>query len=221
MSGATRARLDRDARGGGREESLLDSHTLAERTPATADSFDDVIRRAREGEQAAFVEIMDRFEGKALMIARGLGASRHDAEDIVQDVFIRLFRYIGSYRSGRSFINWFYRVVVNATRDHLRKMASSGEPLVDEATHDGVVPSRAVVALGGEPEQIASEAAEDLRRAMADLSERERVVVILRDLQGLSAWEVSRILRISPITVRRHASRAHERLRIYFNAQRR
>jgi RNA polymerase sigma-70 factor, ECF subfamily len=163
---------------------------------------------------------MERFEGKALMIARGMGASRHDAEDIVQDVFIKLFRYIRSYRSGHSFINWFYRIVVNATRDHLRRMARAGEPMADtdvvevmeEATGGGGVSFSPTTG----SDQEASDAAEDLRRAMAGLTERERVVVILRDLQGLSAWEIARILRISPITVRRHASRAHERLRSYF-----
>ena len=165
---------------------------------------------------------MERFEGKALMIARGMGASRQDAEDIVQDVFIKLFRYIRSYRSGRSFINWFYRIVVNATRDHLRRMSRAGETM-EEA--DAVEAMDTVAAGEGPgpgfsvhsgPAQDASDAAEDLRRAMAGLTERERVVVILRDLQGLSAWEIARVLRISPITVRRHASRAHERLRHYF-----
>ena len=165
---------------------------------------------------------MERFEGKALMIARGMGASRQDAEDIAQDVFIKLFRYIRSYRSGRSFINWFYRIVVNATRDHLRRMSRAGEPMgeddvsmvLDDAVSSEPAPQGFVP--GMQDNQDASDAAEDLRRAMAGLTERDRVVVILRDLQGLSAWEIARILRISPITVRRHASRAHERLRDFF-----
>lgn len=165
---------------------------------------------------------MERFEGKALLIARGMGASRHDAEDIVQDVFIKLFRYIRSYRSGHSFINWFYRIVVNATRDHLRRMSRAGEPMGDDDMTSALDEQRAGEAVpqgfvpGGQENQGASDAAEDLRRARAGLTERERVVVILRDLQGLSAWEIARILRISPITVRRHASRAHERLRHFF-----
>jgi len=162
---------------------------------------------------------MERFEGKALMIARGMGASRHDAEDIVQDVFIKLFRYIRSYRSGHSFINWFYRIVVNATRDHLRRMARAGEPLAETDVLDAAEEASATESSFGQAagsSHEATDAAEDLRRAMSGLTERERVVVILRDLQGLSAWEIARILRISPITVRRHASRAHERLRTYF-----
>jgi len=178
------------------------------------------VERARGGDETAFVEIMDRFEGKALMIARGMGASRQDAEDIAQDVFIKLFRYIRSYRSGQSFVNWFYRIVVNATRDHLRRASRGGEPLreYDAAESPG---DASAFALGAGPGSghDASEAAEDLRRAMSCLTDREREVVILRDLQGLSAWEVSRALRISPITVRRHASRAHERLRLYFEQQ--
>ena len=57
----------------------LDSHTIAEPTPASLDALDDLIQCAQRGEESAFVELMDRFEGKALMIARGMGASRSDA----------------------------------------------------------------------------------------------------------------------------------------------
>ncbi len=178
------------------------------------------MERARGGEETAFVEIMDRFEGKALLIARGMGANKQDAEDIAQDVFIKLFRYIRSYRSGQSFVNWFYRIVVNATRDHLRRASRGGEPLREyDAAETGGDASAFTLGVEAGSGHDASDAAEDLRRAMSCLTDREREVVILRDLQGLSAWEVSRVLRISPITVRRHASRAHERLRLYFDQQ--
>lgn len=159
--------------------------------------------RAQQGEASAFEEILARFESRALFIARGLGASHHDAQDIAQEAFLKLFRYIGSYRLGRSFTSYFYRIVINAARDHLTRMSASGDSSLEEVEERAAEPER----------QAPFEELELLRRALVELPAREREVVILRDLQGLDTWQVARILRISPITVRRHSSRAIAHLR--------
>lgn len=164
---------------------------------AAREELDALVRRAQEGEAAAFEEILDRFESKAILIARSMGASRHDAEDIAQEAFLKLFRYIGSYRSGNSFKGYFYRMVINAARDHLSRMGPAGQTDLE-----------VVGDVASEAPRAAFEDVEMLRHALAQLPQREREVVVLRDLQGLSTWEVSRVLRISPITVRRHSSRA-------------
>ena len=174
-----------------------ESRTL-ETDLAAGEALDALIRRAQGGEEAAFEELLDRFESRALLIARSLGASRHDAEDIAQEAFLKIFRYIGSYRSGRTFKAYFYRIVINAARDHLSRMSPSGQASLDE------------IGETADPSHMRApfEEVERLRRALSELPGREREVVVLRDLQGLSTWEVARILRISPITVRRHSSRA-------------
>ena len=165
---------------------------------SASEALDALIRRAQAGEESAFEEILDRFEAKAILIARSMGASRQDAEDIAQEAFLKIFRYIGSYRSDRTFKAYFYRIVINASRDHLSRMRPAGLSSLEGLDE-----------LPAEPERRASyEDVEMLRRALQDLPPREREVVILRDLQDLSTWEVARILKISPITVRRHSSRA-------------
>ena len=167
------------------------------------DDLDALIRSAQAGEAGAFEGLLDRFESRAILIARSMGASRQDAEDIAQEVFLKLFRYIGSYRSGRTSKGYFYRIVMNASRDFLSKMKPAGQATLEE-----------IGEVAGEPERKAAfEEVEMLRRALKELPGREREVVILRHMQGLSTWEVARILRISPITVRRHSSRAVARLR--------
>ncbi|HEY3176121.1 MAG TPA: RNA polymerase sigma factor [Candidatus Polarisedimenticolia bacterium] len=167
------------------------------------EALDDLIRRAQAGEESAFEAILDRFEARAILIARGMGASRQDAEDIAQEAFLKIFRYIGSYRRDQTFKAYFYRIVINASRDHLARMRPAGQS-----------PLEGLDEMPAEPERRASyEDVEMLRRALQELPGREREVVILRDLQGLSTWEVARILRISPITVRRHSSRALAHLR--------
>jgi len=171
---------------------------------AIAEELDLLIRRAQEGEEGAFEEILSRFEGKALALAHHLGASRADAEDIAQEAFLKLFRRIEAYEGGRRFTAYFYRIVVNATRDHLKKMGPAHRPLAE-------APEEAEGPAGGHAAEF--ERRDQIRRALLLLTDREREVVILRDLQGLSTWEVSRILRLNPITVRRHAMQARARLK--------
>ena len=168
---------------------------------ASQEALDELISRARDGEERAFEELLLTFEGRALAIAHQMGASRADAEDISQDAFIKLFKHIGSYRGGRRFTAWFYRIVVNAARDHLRR---SGP--VTEELPEGAEEPMADASAGPEEYQR-------IRAAILQLSEREREVIVLRDLHGLGTWEVARALGLSPITVRRHAQRGRERLR--------
>ncbi len=170
---------------------------------AAREELDALVRRAQGGEAAAFEEILDRFEARAILIARSMGATRQDAEDVAQEAFLKLFRYIGSYRSGNSFKGYFYRMVINAARDHLARMSPSGQAELET-----------VAEVAADEPQASFEDVEMLRRALAQLPQREREVVVLRDLQGLSTWEVARVLRISPITVRRHSSRALTHLKL-------
>ncbi len=180
--------------------SLPDSFAL-EGAAGRGEALDDLVARARDGEVGAFEEILSLFESRAMAIAHQMGASRADAEDIAQDAFIKLFRHIGSYRGGRTFTAWFYRLVVNAARDHLSRRGSADESL------DG---REAAAETGGMAEQ---EGYERIRQALLLLTVREREVIVLRDLHGLGTWEVARALGLNPVTVRRHAMRARIRLR--------
>jgi RNA polymerase sigma-70 factor (ECF subfamily) len=174
-----------------------------------AEALDGLVERARAGDEAAFEEILARFEGKALAIARNMGASREDAEDIAQEGFLKLFRHIEAYRGGRRFTSWFYRIIINVARDHLQQSAArrgasgpaGGEREMESYPSEDPAASHDL------------EVRERTRDALQRLSLREREVVILKDVQGLSVWEISRILRLDPITVRRHAMRARARLR--------
>ena len=185
-----------------------ESYTLAG-VDDEGESLDLLIARARAGEESAFEEILARFESKALGIARNLGAGDQDAEDIAQESFLRLFRHIGSYRGGRRFTAYFFRIVVNVTRDHFRKAAAERQIVLvsGSAARDDSLSSQ------GPSAAHDLEVRQRTRAALMQLTLREREIVILKDMQGLSVWEISRILRLDPITVRRHAMRARIRLR--------
>ena len=176
------------------------------------EGLDSLVERAQAGDRAAFADLLDRFEGKALSIARQLGLGPEDAQDAVQDAFLKLFRYLHRFRTGESFINWFYRIVVNACRDHLRRN-----------------PRRADVSLDDERQGIAEQVADDsegaLERAEARrlqqralaalgcLAPKERTAFVLRELQGLDTRAVARAMRVTRVTVRRHASNARRKIR--------
>ena len=176
-----------------------------ERIAPEAELLDGLIVRAQGGEEAAFEEILHGFEGRALAMARQLGASPADAEDIVQEAFIKLFRHIDAYRGRRSFTAYFYRIVINASRDHFSRR--------DPRTHAAPELSPEARRPGAGAATPEAERRELVREALMQLSEREREVIILREIHGLTTWEVARALRLNPITVRRHAMRARARLK--------
>ncbi len=172
-------------------------------------SDDALIRDAKAGKVRALEHLLDRHQGLVSRVLRLLGVPPQDREDVTQDVFIRVFRHLDGFRDGRPFRAWLYRVSVNAAHDHRGRhgrRAAGEAPLPDawdvaDPTADASVGARE----------------RELRRAlwiaMGELSERERAVFVLRELEGMETAEVAGALGVSAITVRRHLGLARRRLR--------
>ncbi len=144
-----------------------------------------------------------------LRVLRFLGAPGTEREDIAQEVFLRVFRHLAAYRRGRSFSAWIYKIAVNAVHDarsRARRLSEGEVPWSDEA--DAKVASTSAGEDVGRRELAAR-----LEAALASLTEREREVFVLKELEGLDSDEVARALGISEVTVRRHLGLARERLR--------
>ena len=164
---------------------------------------------ARQGDEQAFGRLLRRHEGRVLRVLRLLGVPAADREDVAQDVFIRVFRQLGRFRPGLSFSGWVYRITVNLAHDQRRR--SSRRTRGEAAWGQGGAASSA----GPMPLQ-ALESQDSRRRleaALRGLSERERAVFVLCELEELETRHVARALGISSITVRRHLGRARTRLR--------
>jgi RNA polymerase sigma-70 factor (ECF subfamily) len=172
-------------------------------------SDESLAEAAKRGEVRALETLLDRHESKVLRVLGFLGIPGQDREDVAQEVFIRVFRHLGSYRRGLSFGGWLYRVTVNAAHDHRKRRArvERGEAVWED---------------GLEAEDGRTDPADDLRvvelrraleRALDQLSARERAVFVLKEIEGLDGAVVARTLGISTITVRRHLGRARRRLR--------
>jgi RNA polymerase sigma-70 factor (ECF subfamily) len=172
-------------------------------------SDEALVAAAREGRRSALDALLRRHEDRVLRVLRLLGVPRIDREDVAQEVFIRVFRHLGSYRSGNPFSGWIYRIAVNAAHDHRRRARAREHrevelsPALERTIEDRTAPGAGI------------ERGDDrrsLERALAALSERERAVFVLREVEGLETVEVAQALRITRITVRRHLGRARRHL---------
>jgi len=168
-----------------------------------------LVRAARGGDDQAFEALLLRHERRVLRLLRLLGVAAADREDVAQDVFVRVFRHLGSFRQGRPFSAWIYRITVNAAHDHRQRTRRlSGLEDAWEEAHEALGDAR------GSAEALVDRRDSRLRleAALARLSERERAVFVLCELEELSSREVGRALGIHAITVRRHLGRARARL---------
>ncbi len=179
------------------------------RAPDTDSLTDDaLVARARAGEVRALDHLLERHQGRVLRVLRLLGVPAQDREDVAQEVLVRVFRHLDGFRAGRSFGGWVYRITVNAAHDYRHgtgRRARGEVPWGEGREAEGL-------AGAGEEGGRALELREALEAALVLLSERERAVFVLRELEGLETREVARSLGITTITVRRHLGRARRRL---------
>ena len=170
---------------------------------------DQLVRAALAGEERSFEVLLQRHEPAVLRVLRLLGVPAPDREDVAQEVFLRVFRYLGGFRPGRSFSGWIYRITVNAAHDYRARV---GRRRRDEAEWTADLDGGAGEASVPGPRDDELDLRRRLESALIVLSERERAVFVLCELEGLSTRDVARSLGITGITVRRHLGRARKSL---------
>ena len=159
----------------------------------------DLVALAKEGDCEAFGELVNRYQNKIYRLARRLTETQEDAEDVLQESFIRAFRAIGGFKGASKFSTWLYRITVNLAamkrRSQRHNVESLDEPIM---TKDGEI-SRDIRDAGIDPLDalIVKEIREHLDRAISDLSPTNRAVFVLRHIEGLSTEETREILNIS------------------------
>lgn len=154
-----------------------------------ADPDAPLVRRVAQGDEGACKLLMNRHLGRILSVARRMLGSDGDAEDVAQEVFVRIWRHAASWEAGRArFETWIYRVTVNLCYDRLRKRK---EVTVDE------MPDVADAA----PSVVERHAQRDVARAMenalARLPERQRLAIVLCHYQELTNIEAAELLELS------------------------
>jgi len=164
----------------------------------------ELVSAARAGDLAAFERLMRQHERLVLATALRLTGRMEDAQDVSQEVFLKLHRNLGKLERAENVAAWLYRVTVNRCHDLRRRKPEVG---LEEA---GEVASEAA-----DPQQATAE--EERRRALTLslrlLSEKERAALVLRDLEGLSTAEVAEALGSSEATVRSQVAKARVKVR--------
>jgi RNA polymerase sigma-70 factor (ECF subfamily) len=181
--------------------------------PGRDPSLDDgaLIEAAQHGDVRALGALIDLHQGRVLRVLAFLGVRREDREDVAQEVFIRVLRYLEGFRRGQPFSAWIYRVTVNAAHDWAGRAGRHGG--MDLAGDEAALERLEDPAEDPATAALNADLRRRLGRAMDGLSARERAVFTLRELEGLESREVARVLGISQITVRRHLGRALRHLR--------
>ena len=165
---------------------------LAERPPRdfTAEHSDDgLLAQIADGDRRAFSQLMDRHVDRAFGLARRVLGSKSDAEDVVQDAFLKVWQKAGQWQPGRAqFSTWLYRVVVNRCLDLKRKPVNAALDNVAEQSDDRPDAYEDIVARGRQA---------TIQAAVADLPERQRTAISLSYTVGMSNAQAAETMEIS------------------------
>ncbi len=172
-----------------------------------------LIERARAGDRAAFDQIMICYQRKVVSTAWRMLGNEEDARDASQEAFLRVYRYLNSFKQDEDFAAWLHRIVVNVCRDMARKRNRNRSFASYEAERESgeIFSLRSEVDV--EAEAIESQEKAIIARALETLSLKERQALVLRDLEGLTTEEVARILGSSQTTVRSQISSARAKIK--------
>jgi RNA polymerase sigma-70 factor (ECF subfamily) len=167
-----------------------------------------LVARAAAGSREAFDEIVRRYRRRVYSLVRALTSRDNEAEDLVQDVFVRAFRAIAAFRGDSAFRSWLYRIALNVVHTHHEKRRTR-EAALAISLHMSSVDD--VAGAQNLEEDVVRRQAID--RALAELPEDLRVLVVLRDVQGLKYDEIAKIVKTPRGTVESRLFRARQRLR--------
>ncbi|MEO8504433.1 MAG: sigma-70 family RNA polymerase sigma factor [Acidobacteriota bacterium] len=172
----------------------------------------DLAERHRRGDARAFDEVYSRYSSMVYNLAWRMSGDRDQAADLTQDVFLRIYRHLGSFRGHSSLKTWVYRVGLNQCRSRLGRKRPIEQPLAEEGA-EGVEPLPDTQR-GPEEIAMAGETAERVATALAGLHLAFREAVVLRDLQGMEYEEIAVLLGVPIGTVRSRIARGREALRV-------
>lgn len=181
-----------------------------------SDSDENLVARARQGDESALTALFRRYEKRAYNIALRMLGDPWDAADVTQEAFIKAFTSLDQFRGEAQFGTWLYRIVVNATHDHLRKRHL--EPLdreeLDRVTSaaDAQAQARLVGAVQSPTDPSTDGLSPPILQALSELDERFRLAVVLCDLLGFDYAEAAQILDVREGTIKSRIFRARAEL---------
>ena len=172
-----------------------------------------IIQRIKKGDQLAFKQLVNLHQTYAFKLAFRIVCNEEDARDVVQESFIKIWRNIKSYQSSIKFTTWMYKIVTNTAIDQYRKNTKNKTISIDEAGN-----SITKVDNNSTNKNLDNiELARLIRQLAEGLPEKQRMVFVLRDIQGFGSIEVQEILEMSETVVKSNLYHARKTVKVKLN----
>lgn len=175
----------------------------------------ELVRESRHGDKEAFRELVERHQRKIVAVAVGMVNNREDALELAQETFVKAYENLEKFKGESSFYTWLYRIVVNLAIDHRRRSRRQGTVALADRPGGGEdlefdLPAQRL----SDPYQQASshEIGSRLRDAIEELTPDHRAVILLREVEGLSYEDISRVMQCSKGTVMSRLHYARKKL---------
>ena len=178
-------------------------------------SLTRLIERAAAGDTAAFEQIMIHSQQRVMALTWRILGNEADARDASQEVFLRVYKYLGRFKQDQDFYAWLYTITVNVCRNLAKKRQHHSDRFRSLAAGAGEALAVPAEQEDAEEVHLHAQQRELIARAMATLPRKERASLVLRDVEGLSTAEVARIMKSSSTTVRSQISSARKKIKIY------
>jgi len=179
-------------------------------SPVASDAIDALIQRCLAGDQQAWEEIVRQHRRKVFNIAYKFTGKHDEAEDLTQDIFLKIFKSLHTFDRRANFQTWLVSVSRNLCIDHYRSVRKERETIDRDVDAGELTPAASTPSAYSELEQRGR--VELLRRAMAELPPTLRSAVMLRDLQELSYQEIAETLQLPEGTVKSRINRGRTEL---------
>ncbi|MFA7256778.1 MAG: sigma-70 family RNA polymerase sigma factor [Kiritimatiellales bacterium] len=191
------------------------SNELTEQPESKAPDDLDLVHQSQAGDFAAYEELVRRYHGKIYGLVYSMTSSREDAEDLVQEVFVKAWKALGHFREQAGFYTWIYRIALNRTINFRKRRTRRQTVNFDEFDPDIKTAEsyREFSSKGSVLRKMSlGEFQEKMNKAMLKLSEKHRAVVTMHDVQGMPHADIAKIIHCSEGTVRSRLFYAHKQL---------
>ncbi len=192
------------------------------RTAAEGEEVDDLtlVRRAQRDDMGAYDQLVRRYQERIYATVYHMTSNHEDANDLVQETFIKAFRALKSFKGDSSFYTWIYRIAVNKTINFLKQRKNRVHMSLNDVDFNAENDPDLVALVSEQTPRRdlnLSELQEKLNSAMLKLSEHHRMVVTLHDIQGLSHEEIGTIMDCNVGTVRSRLFYARQQLQAFLS----
>lgn len=174
-----------------------------------------LIQKSKSGDVKSFEILISRYEKLAYNVAYRILGNEEDAKDMTQESLIKVYKYLKNFRMDSSFSTWLYRIVMNTCKDELRKkklnVISIDKPI--NTTDGSMYMDLKDFSSTPEEELESKETQGEVQKALSKVNEKNRIVVVLRDIKGFTYSEISEILDVPVGTIKSRINRGRQELK--------